>query len=40
MIPADEDRNVRRYYCTLNKMVDGSCPDDCEWYLPSKTFVV
>jgi|GEM_PF-4222236 len=38
-IPAD-GKEIIRYYCALNRMENGSCPEDCEWYTPDKSLVV
>ncbi len=29
-----------KYYCVLNKMENGECPDNCEWFIPKKMYVV
>jgi len=28
------------YYCVLNKMENNECPEDCQWYIPKKMYVV
>jgi len=29
-----------KYYCTLNKMENNECPENCEWFIPDKVYVV
>jgi len=41
LVPGESEKAQELdYYCTISKMVNNSCPEDCEWYTPTKTYVV
>ena len=40
VLTGDEEGNRLGYYCVLNKMENGECPDKCEWFIPEKPYVV